>query len=78
MPEGDSLFRLHVILFRDLSLSAGSLSGTEVDYMKIATQLLVSPRRNASARCDHQVHVQGTLHYSRCPLLTEPCYSARG
>lgn len=50
----------------------------ELGYMKIATQLLVFPRRNASACCDYQVHVQGTLHYSRCPLLTEPGYPSWG
>ena len=50
----------------------------ELGYMKIATQLLVFPRRNASACCDHQVHVQGTLHYSRCPLLPDPRDPARG
>lgn len=50
----------------------------ERGYMKIDTQLLVPPRRDASARCDHQVHVQGALHYSRCPHLPEPCQPARG
>lgn len=49
-----------------------------LDFMKIDTQLLVSPRRDASACRDHQVHVQGTLHYSRCPLLPAPCYPAWG
>lgn len=50
----------------------------ELGYMKIATRCLAFPRRNASTCCHHQVHVQGTLHYSRCPLLTEPCDLAWG
>lgn len=50
----------------------------ELGSMKIATQPLVSPRRNASACRDHQVHVQGTLHYSRYPLLPAPGDPARG
>lgn len=38
-------------------------------FMKIRIQALVCLRRNASACCDFQVHVQGTLLYSRYPLL---------
>ena len=86
-----SLFRSLELLFKDTKKgsSTGSVSkrerkkkknrnSGELGYMKIATQLLVFPRRNASACCDHQVHVQGTLHYSRCPLLPDPRDPARG
>lgn len=40
-------------------------------FMKIRIQALVCLRRNASACCDFQVHVQGTLLYSRYPLLQD-------
>lgn len=63
--------------YQGLQPTVGQKSG-ERGSMKIATQLLLSPRRNASARRDHQVHVQGALHYSRCPLLPDPCSPTRG
>lgn len=68
------LFSLSRTVATGLSQNSGELYRI---YMKIATQL-VSSRRNASACCDHQVHVQGTLHYSRSPRLPDPCDPAWG